>query len=62
MECAKADVDGRLAAVRGTLVPMQYRFLEDDLEEMRKPIGLMDIRWLPDRLLNPVAKVLVPEK
>ncbi len=62
-EADVADVERKLATVRGTLVPMQYLFLEKNLDKMRKPNGLTDVRlWVPDRLLNPMVKFVLPDK
>ena len=33
-----------LTAVKGTLVPMQFRFLEDDLEKLWEAKGIEDMR------------------
>ena len=35
-----------LTAVKGTLVPMQFRFLEDDLEKLWKAKGILDARLI----------------
>ncbi len=39
MEVDKDKAERKLATVRGTLVPMQYHFMENDLEELREPRG-----------------------
>ena len=44
-----------LAKVKGTLVPMQFRFLEQDLEKMWKPHSIRDIRIIPDDILTPIV-------
>ena len=44
--------DEMLPAIQGTLVPLQFRFLEDDLEDMRDPKGLFDARRLPDKMTD----------
>ena len=43
-----------LAAIQGTLVPLQFRFMEDDLEKLRSPKSLEDARVLPDRIVDPI--------
>ncbi len=52
----KDKAERKLATVRGTLVPMQYHFMENDLEVLRKPRGWMDVRRVPDRWLGPMLK------
>ena len=49
-----------LAAVKGTLVPMQFWFLEDDLEKLQKSKKLTDVRSLPDSVVNPIVTVHKP--
>ena len=44
-----------LAKVKGNLVPMQFRFLEHDLEKMWKPHSIRDIRIIPDDILTPIV-------
>ncbi len=56
VEVDKDKAERKLATVRGTLVPMQYHFMENDLEELRKPGGWRDVRWVPDRWLGPMVK------
>ena len=46
--------DEMLPAIQGTLVPLQFRFLEGDLEKMRRPKGLIDTRHLPDKIREPM--------
>ena len=45
-----------LTAVKGTLVPMQFRFLEDDLEKLWKPKGTLDPR---DSIIKGIDKKIV---
>ena len=51
-----------LAKVKGTLVPMQFRFLEHDLEKMWKPHSIRDIRRIPDDILIPIVAVQIDPK
>ena len=37
--------DEMLPAIQGTLVPLQFRFLEGDLENLRKPTSPSDVRF-----------------
>ncbi len=56
VEDDKDKAERKLATVQGTLVPMQYHFMENDLEELRKPKEWMDVRWVPDRWLGPMLE------
>ena len=38
--------DEMLPAIQGTLVPLQFRFLEGDLENLRKPTSPSDVRFI----------------
>ena len=49
--------DEMLPAIQGTLVPLQFRFLEDDLENLRHPKGLIDTRLLPNRIREPMELI-----
>ena len=49
-----------LTAVKGTLVPMQFWFLEGDLEKLQKSKKLKDVRNLPDSVVNPIVKLHEP--
>lgn len=55
-----------LAKVKGTLVPMQFRFLEHDLEKMWVPRSIWkkigDIRRLPEDILIPIVAVQIEPK